>query len=98
MTIVTGDNSKREMFVTSEEYKLFLASDDNIDAWCDSEVDLWTLSYILDTTICSLSYNLVLDLLGAASSGASSKGNEFSKREVYFLASQTDPFTFSMII
>ena len=39
-------------------YFKFLDTEDAIDAYSESEIDLWLLSYVLNTTICALTYNL----------------------------------------
>ena len=58
VTVRIGENSEKLIMMKAEDYKKFLASDDSKDAWCDSEVELCVLSYILETTICALSFNL----------------------------------------
>ena len=58
VTVGAGDNSRMESFANAAEYIKFLESDDSLNAFSDTEVDLWVLAYMLNTTIWVLSYNL----------------------------------------
>ena len=58
VTIGTGENSERRDIVNESEYFKFLLSEESLESFSETEVDMWVLSYILNTTICVLSYNL----------------------------------------
>ena len=58
VTVGAGNNSKQRMIQNPAEYIQFLGLAESLDSYSESEVDLWILSYVLDTTVCALSYNL----------------------------------------
>ena len=58
MTIGTGEESKKISIQSAEEFKQFLESDSSLESFNETEVELWVISYILNTTVCVLSYNL----------------------------------------
>ena len=58
VTCGAGENSRRISIPNQAAYFKFLKSEDALEAFCETEVDLWILSYILNTTVCVLTYNL----------------------------------------
>ena len=56
--IGTGERSFSRSFYNPEEYKEFLLSEDSYEAYNESYVELWSLSYILNCNISVLTYNL----------------------------------------
>lgn len=58
VTVGTGNTSRQKTILSAEEFKQFLASDDSMETFNETEVEVWLLAYIMNTTICVLSYNL----------------------------------------
>ena len=58
VTIGTGDNSVTKTIQDPEEYFTFLKSNESLDSYSESGVDMWILSYVMNTTISALTYNL----------------------------------------
>lgn len=58
VTCGAGENSRSISIPNQAAYFKFLKSEDALEAFCETEVDLWILSYILNTTVCVLTYNL----------------------------------------
>ena len=56
----TGDRARRLVIENAVQYKQFLLSDESLHAFTESEMDLWILSYVLNTTVWALTYNLPL--------------------------------------
>ena len=57
-TLGVGENSRTKSIQGPEEYFKFLKSQDSMDCYSESEVDLWVLCYVMNTTIGALTYNL----------------------------------------
>ena len=58
VTIGTGDDSRTEKFFSPDEYKSFLASEDSMDSFNESEIDVWVLAYTLNANIKFITYNI----------------------------------------
>ena len=56
----TGDRARWLEFENAVQYKQFLLSDESLHAFSETEMDLWILSYVLNTTVWALTYNLPL--------------------------------------
>ena len=58
VTIGTGEHSRRREILNESEYFKFLMSEESLESFSESSVDIWVLSYILNTTVGILSYHL----------------------------------------
>lgn len=56
--IVKNGFPDERLINTPEEYFDFLLNDDSLFSYSESEVDLWALSFIMNTNIATLSYNV----------------------------------------
>ena len=67
VTIGAGNSARKVVLECSVSFKEFLESEESMESFNESEVDLWILSYLLNTTVCTTTYNLPLGQ-GAAGS------------------------------
>ena len=86
VTVGAGNNSRTKFIENPSEYFQFLQSAESLDSYSESEIDLWLLSYVLDTTVWTLSYNLPV---GQGTDGSrcrwkSFPGQGISKEETKF--------------